>query len=260
LGYFIKNGFLFIRGIYYKGDSYSCPVCEGRFRKFLPGGFDLPVLKQKQVVGGGFRENLICPRCLSTDRDRLIMLFLKQKSDFFTKPNKVLHIAPEPSLYKIFKKSENLDYVPGTKYLEGFYYSNKLLSLDVTSLPFDDDTFDYVIANHLLEHIKDDHKAMREIHRVLKPEGKAILQVPIALALEQTYENNKVQTPKERERHFGQFDHVRLYGKDYAQRLEKAGFKVVKYKPGTPDWPMEHPDIYALNKNEYLYVAFKTRK
>ena len=257
VGNFAKSVFLSFRGVYYRGNNYYCPVCNKSYRKFLPGGFDLPVIKEKEIIGGGYRENNICPGCISTDRDRLVFLYLQQKTDFFQKNNKVLHIAPEPSLYTTFIKLKNLEYIAGTKYLEGFYYSKKLISLDITSLRFDDNTFNYIIANHILEHIEDDLLAMREIYRTLKPGGTAILQVPIALKLKNTYENSEITTKKEREEHFGQFDHVRLYGADYKKRLENAGFKVLKIKPGTKEWALNDIERYGLNKNEYLYIALK---
>ncbi len=256
-GIALKELYLKIRMYYYRGDNYYCPICQHGYKTFLTGGFDLPVIREKQIVGAGKREQNICPGCLSTDRDRLVYLYLHEKTDFFKKPQKVLHIAPEPALYKVFRKLKNLDYIAGTKYQEGFYYSDKLMVLDITALDFADEQFDFVMANHILEHIENDRKAMQEIYRVLKPNGQAILQVPIALALNKTYENPLVKTEKEREKHFGQFDHVRLYAEDYKERLEKAGFDVLKTKPGTSQWPMKNIKRYGLNKNEYLYVAIK---
>ena len=259
LGHSVKKALLFIRGMYYKGNNYYCPICGGYFRKFLPGGFDLPVIKEMQITGAGYRQNNVCPRCLSTDRDRLVYLYLKERTDFFSVLLKVLHIAPEPSLYKIFKKLDNIEYIAGTKYQEGFYYSEKLIKLDITSLPFNNDYFDLIIANHILEHIEDDRLAMKELYRVLKIGGQAILQVPISLKLNKTYENPTVKSKTEREKHFGQFDHIRLYGKDYPKRLEEVGFQVEKLKPGTEKWPLNEITKYGLNKNEYLYVAHKVK-
>ncbi len=257
LGFWLKELKLFFTGLRYAGNKYYCPLCRHGFKTMLPGGFDLPVIKELEIVGGGYRLNNICPRCQSTDRDRLVFLYLKHKTGFFTKPQKVLHVAPEPALYKVFNKTDNLDYTAGTKYQEGFYYNDTLPSIDLTALPYGDNQFDFVIANHVLEHIENDHKAMTEIYRVLKPGGQAILQVPLSLKLEQTYEDPSVKTEQEREKHFGQFDHVRLYGRDYPDKLKNAGFKVLKLKPASGDWPLDDVEKYALNKNEYLYIGLK---
>jgi SAM-dependent methyltransferase len=257
LGFMLKELKLMVTGWRYSGDKYYCPLCEHNFKTMLPGGFDLPVIKKMEIVGAGLRQNNICPRCQSTDRDRLVFLYLKDKTSFFTENMSVLHVAPEPSLYKVFSKMKNLNYIAGTKYQEGFYYNDKLPSIDLTNLPYENNQFDFVIANHVLEHIENDKKAMTEIFRVLKPGGQAILQVPISLKLTTTYEDPDIKTEKEREEHFGQFDHVRLYGTDYKDKLEKAGFKVLKIKPDTEEWPMSNVEKFALNKNEYLYIGKK---
>ncbi len=223
----------------------------------LPGGFDLPVIKEKEIVGGGYRQNNICPRCQSTDRDRLVYLYLKEKTTFFTAPQQVLHVAPEQSLFRVFSKLPNLTYTAGTKYQEGFYYSDELPVIDLRALSYNDNTFDFVIANHVLEHIKEEKKVLREIFRVLKPGGNAILQVPIANKLKQTFEDITIVTKSDRERYYGQFDHVRLYGTDYPERLASAGFVVTKTKPGEDAWPMPTVKKFALNSDEYLYIAQK---
>jgi SAM-dependent methyltransferase len=258
-GYLLKSVWLKYQALKYRGNNYYCPLCGKSYRTFLPGGFDLPVIKEKNIVGAGLRENNICPGCQSTDRDRLVFLYLEQNSDFFTQYNRVLHVAPEPALFNVFKKLKNIEYFPGTKYHEGFYYRKNIMKLDITSLDFENNKFDFVIANHILEHITDDYKAMKEILRVLKPGGQAILQVPIALSLNTTYENTNIKSAKEREKYFGQFDHVRLYGKDYYKRLEKTGFNVLKLKPNTDNWKVDNIDKYGINKNEYLYVCFKPK-
>lgn len=257
LGFWLKNLKLVFTGYRYAGNNYYCPICKHTFKTMLPGGFDLPVIKEKEIIGGGYRLNNICPRCQSTDRDRLIFLYLQEKTNFFKEHQRVLHVAPETSLYKVFKKMKNLEYIAGTKYQEGFYYSDKLPSIDLTSLPYSDNHFDFVFANHVLEHIDNDKVAMKEIFRVLKPNGIAILQVPIANKLSTTFEDANIKTKEDRELYFGQFDHVRLYGIDYAQKLKNAGFSVSRIRPGDDAWPINDIDKYALNKKEYLYVAKK---
>lgn len=208
--------------LFYMGNKVECPVCEHSFRKFLPYGYT------KQTG----RDNALCPRCLSLERHRLMYLYLKEKTDFFTKNLKVLHIAPEQCFYKRFRALENLDYTTGD--LESPIAD---VHFDVQAIPFANETYDVVICNHVLEHVDDDTKAMSEIYRILKPGGFAILQVPQDSEAEKTYEDPTITDPSEREKHFLQKDHVRLYGLDYAERLSAVGFKVTA-------------DTYANNYSE----------
>ncbi len=258
LGYLLKNIRLMVRGYLYKGDRYYCPICQHSFKTMLPGGFDLPVTKEKEIIGGGYRQNNICPRCQSTDRDRLVYLYLKEKTTFFTEPQQVLHVAPEQSLFRVFSKLPNLTYIVGTKYQEGFYYSDELPVIDLRALLYKNNTFDFVIANHVLEHIKEEERVLHEIFRVLKPGGSAIVQVPIANKLNKTFEDPGILTKNDREKFYGQFDHVRLYGKDYPDHLSAAGFVVTKIKPGEKHWQMSEINKFALNADEHLYIAKKT--
>ena len=256
LGKKLRGGWQKYLSIKYKGSEYFCPYCGNSFRKMLPGGFDLPVLKEMKIVGGGYRNNLVCPRCYSVDRDRMIYLFLDEKTDIFTSPYKVLHIAPEGCIRALLTSLPHLDYHSGVKYHEGYYYNRNVNILDVTKLPYEDESFDVVICNHVLEHIEDDSKAIAEIYRILKPPGWAILQVPISLKLEETFHDPSVKTKEERERVFGQFDHVRIYGQDYPRILQRQGFKVKHYSP-FDEVPQEELKKYALNPDELLYVAYK---
>jgi SAM-dependent methyltransferase len=259
-GWFLKSVFLTLRGWYYLGNRFTCPVCGHSFRKMLPGGFDLPVIKEKHIVGAGRRDNDICPRCQSTDRDRLIFSYLKYETDFFQKPFTVLHVAPEPALYKVFSRAKNLDYHPATKYAEGLYYSSKVETADLLDLHFEEDTFDWVICNHVLEHIPDDKSAMREILRVLKPEGRAILQVPVSFQLEKTFEDDSITTEADREKYFGQFDHVRIYGRDYPERLKEAGFRVSLIRQDKDFESVPNLAKFAVNPEEILFLCQKPEK
>jgi len=248
-----KKIYLTTRGLYYKGSNIECPICNHHFKKMLPGGFDLEIIKEKEIIGSGLRNNNICPYCQSTDRDRLVFIYLNQETEIFTQKVKILHISPEPALYNNLCKHSNILYVTGTKYAEGIYYHKDINSIDLLELPYSDGEFDMVICNHVLEHIIDDDKAISEIYRVTSTGGSAILQVPISNKIKITYEDSTITDEKLREKHFGQFDHVRIYGKDYSSRLENAGFKVQLYSPNDSTKKNE----FALNKNEKLYIAHK---
>lgn len=190
-----------------KGNAVQCPVCEHSYSKFLPYG---------RIA----RPNALCPDCLALERHRLIWLFLREKTDFFTANLRVLHIAPEHCFIERFEALPNLDYV--TADIESPLAKVKM---DVHDIPFPDNSFDVVFCNHVLEHVTDDIKACSEFNRVLKPTGWGILQSPVYM-LEQTLEDNSITDTAERERIFGQRDHVRKYGKDYAVRLRNSGIKI----------------------------------
>lgn len=242
--------------IYYYGHKYECPFCGNTFRKLLAGGFDLSVIIEKEIIGAGRRDNCVCPRCYSTDRDRLIHFYLKNSSPIFDQNLDLLHIAPSGGLKALLSTLKNINYQSGVKYHEGFYYSKDISMIDVTKLSFNDESFDVILCNHVLEHIHDDRKAMSELFRVLKPGGWAILQVPISNILDVTYENSAITDPKDRENHFGQFDHVRIYGKDYVKRLNASGFRVKEISP-LSEWKENNIERFAVNEKEILFVAYK---
>jgi len=248
-----------IESLFFSGNEYECPFCGGKYRKLLPGGEKLPFFKDNKIIGGGRRANMLCPRCHSTDRDRLIYFYLNSNT-LLSKPNiSLLHIAPEPSLKKYLKKFSNITYTCGDKFekgYDGFYYDKDTLSLDLTSLPFSDNSFDIIICNHVLEHIVNEKKALNEIYRVLNPDGWAILQVPVASELAQTIENN-ADSDEKRASLYGQRDHVRLYGLDYLSRLKKHGFNVKDWSPVLQSDP-KLLNRYAINALEKVFIASKS--
>lgn len=216
----------------------ECPVCENTFQKFLPYG----------VKGG---ENRLCPTCLSLERHRMIWHYLQHETEFFTKQYKMLHFAPEQCFLKRFKALKNLDYTTAD-----LVSPIADLHCDIQDIPLEDNSFDIVFCNHVLEHVPDDHKAMKELYRVLKPGGFGILQVPQNMEFEHTYEDSSITSQKEREIHFGQYDHLRLYGKDYASELEEAGFIVeeINYVEKVGE---EYGERIRIRATEPLYIVKK---
>jgi SAM-dependent methyltransferase len=258
VGVWLRNKQQWINGVYYKGSKYYCPYCNHSFRKLLPAGSDFEVLKRKQVIGAGFRENALCPKCFSTDRDRLIYLLLREKPELLNKGNRILHLAPEKSIKAYLQKHKNLEYIAGDKFEEeytSFYYDQDVIYMDLLKLKAEDDSFDGIICNHVLEHILEESIAINEISRVLKKGGWAILQVPYSNNTELTL-NRETKSPKEREELFGQFDHVRLYGLDYPEILRKNGLSVdvIDLRNFIKDNELER---YAVNKEEKIFLAGK---
>jgi SAM-dependent methyltransferase len=198
-----------IIALFLRGNRYIDPIDEKGFRKFLPYGYENP------------RENVLSPSTLSLERHRLLWLFLKQRTNFFSEKLKVLHFAPEQAFYKRFKRQKNLEYV--TTDLNSPLADVKA---DICHLPFENESFDVILCNHVLEHIPNDKKAMEELFRVMKPEGWGVFQIPQDMNRETTFEDDSITDKKERAKIFGQYDHVRIYGKDYFDKLRAVGFQV----------------------------------
>src|SRR5215471_10377195 len=197
------------------GFAIKCPFCGWRFRRMRPSGFSYPILVQNRVVGATPRPNVVCPRCKSNDRERLLYLFLKNETRLLDDGGTLLHVAPEPQIRRALMNCARVRYVS-----TDLHAKDAMVRADLLTLPLRDGSFNAVICNHVLEHVHDDRKAMREIRRVLNDGGWAILQVPIALALTRTVEDPGVTDPNERIRRFGQRDHVRMYAPDdYPTRL-----------------------------------------
>ncbi len=235
----VASFLLRIIAIFLKGNRFEDPITGKKYRKMLPYG---------RIES---RPNALAPHSLSLERHRLIWLYLKEKTDFFTTNKRVLHIAPEYCFLKPFKNLNNLDYVTGD-----------LISpwadvrMDVQNIPFPENSFDVVICNHVLEHVDNDRKAMGELFRVMKFGGYGIFQVPIDNSVQETIEDKTINTPALREKHYKQRDHYRLYGRDYPERLRKIGFMVIEdhYVKSL------HPNLverYSLPKDEILYICKK---
>lgn len=220
--------------VWYRGTKYTDPIDGRSFRKFLPYGYENP------------RENVLSPSTLSLERHRLLWLYLKNKTNFFTSPHKVLHFAPEQAFYNRFKALANLEYV--TTDLNSPLADVKA---DICDLPFPDNSFDVILCNHVLEHIPDDLGAMKELYRILKPGGWGIFQIPQDLKRTVTFEDDTITDRKERAKIFGQYDHVRIYGRDYFDKLRKVGFAVME-EDYTKELTLEQLDENRLAKGEII--------
>lgn len=188
------------------GDAVWCPVCERGFRSFVP-------------FHG--REAAACPGCRSLERHRLMWLFFQRGTDLLTAQTKVLHVAPERHLQDRLRSMPTIDYLSGD--LLG---RDAKVKIDVTAIDLPDESFDVVLCSHVLEHVTDDSAAMRELLRVTRPGGWAVLDAPVDENRAQTYEDWAVTDPRGREAHFGQRDHVRVYGRNYPDLLRAAGWEV----------------------------------
>lgn len=175
-------------------------------------------------------KGIICPICHSLPRQRNLIKFLNY-TDIFTKTCRVLHFAPEECLKDIFESYDNIEYI--TTDILG----DVTVRMDITDNLFKDNVFDYVICSHVLEHIENDRQAISEIARVLKPSGLALIQIPIDKNRQKTYEDSSIKSASARKKAFGQHDHVRIYGKDFINRLSKFSSGVID-------------DIYVCKKNK----------
>jgi SAM-dependent methyltransferase len=236
----------------HKGNTYTCPLCQFSSKDLSKLGSDLPVLRQKQVIGGGLRLGG-CFSCGANDREKLIYLFLKDKTELFASSAKmrVLHIAPERRIAAQLLELNLLEYVCGDLYVAEYNYPDYVQNMDVLDIPYPDNHFDIILCNHVLEHIPADLDAMKSLCRVLKPGCKALLQVPISANSTTTDEDFTITDPKILEQRFGQFDHVRIYGQDYVTRLTSAGFKVNRTNISA-----EYPKT-GVNINEDLFICTK---
>lgn len=234
--------FKLVAPLLYRGDNVECPVCEKKFSRFLSYGY-----------GKGHRENVLCPYDLTLERHRLMWLYLKNHSAFFSQPQKVLHIAPEQCFHKRFKNQKNLDYLTAD-----LVSPIADMHFDLHHIPLEDNSFDVVFCNHVLEHVDDALQCMRELHRVMKPGGWGIMQVPQDFSREKTYEDPTITSPEEREKHFWQYDHVRLFGRDYPEWLKKAGFRVEIFDKESK-MSEELIERYRLSKQEILYIVHKDK-
>ncbi len=224
-----------IADLFFRGKGTIDPINGRSYRKFLPYGY-------KQL-----RPGALSPGTISLERHRALWLFLQRHTDFFTQADrKILHIAPEQAFFKRFKKLFGKNYIT-----VDLYSPIADVKADITALPFEDDSFDVILCNHVLEHIENDRKAMSELYRVMKPGGYGIFQIPLDASRPQTFEDPAITDPDERTKIFGQYDHVRIYGMDYFKRLQSAGFHTEAIRVKDLFSP-EEIKRYALDENEII--------
>lgn len=230
------------------GEERYCLICGKRINKFLPAGEEQELFKSHHIIGGGKRGHAICPNCGCLDRNRWCMYVLVQYTDIMNKSCSVLHFAPEKGITELIETNKECTY-----YSADLLQNRAMLQVDLTNILFCDSVFDYIILNHVLEHISKEKIAIQELKRVLKNDGVIIMSFPICTDLN-TYEDKSVVTERDRKIHFGQEDHVRLYGKDYKERLESYGLSV---DVCTPKQKLSHLEIrkYGFIEDDVILLC-----
>jgi SAM-dependent methyltransferase len=243
-------------GLAFPGHGRTCPLCGNRVREFKPHGGGAAVLERRRVVGGMRREADRCPVCHGCDRTRMMMLYLERVAGVGRGEKAVLHVAPDYGLYLWLRRQAGVSYTGTDLDAARYRHIANMRSADLTATPFAADEFDIVICSHVLEHVPDDARAMREIRRILKPGGHALLLTPLATDGRGTDEDPTIGDPLERDRRFGQWDHVRIYGRDDSlARMRAAGFETTAFAPFEA-FPQAAEELH-LNPLEILPVGTK---
>ncbi|HTL10313.1 MAG TPA: methyltransferase domain-containing protein [Chitinophagaceae bacterium] len=236
-----------------RGKGFTCNFCGHQYERFVPeypNKNAAPVLAQANVIAG-YGKNVYCPHCMSKNRERLLRAVFE--SDLPVKGKRILQFSPEKHLFRYLSAHAS---VTTADLLPGFYkgIDKNVQQADATQLLQADNSFDVIVANHILEHIPNDTQAMQEMYRVLKPGGFAVLQVPFSETLHQTIEDPGIHDPVLQERRFGQHDHVRIYAlNDYIARLQSAGFTVRLLTAAY----LQQYATYAIQENECVIAGYK---
>ena len=231
-------------GVLYVGRGKECPICGCRRRKFLPYGY---------VVQ---RENALCPNCLSLERHRMLWLYLKDQTTLFDTRPQLLHIAPEVALMKRLRRIYTE--VPERYQTADLESPLADMHFDIQHIPLEGESVDVIFCNHILEHVEDDRVALAELYRIMRQGGWGVMLSPVDRSREHTFEDDTITDAAERTRLFGQYDHRRVYGRDYAQRLAAAGFEVeeIAFAKALSEGAVK---LYGLS-DEHLYIVRKPRK
>lgn len=248
-GNFIADNLVTRRKPYLAGDKH-CIICKSNFKEFLPMGIQEEIFNRHHIIGGGYRSNCICPCCGAGDRERWFYYVLQNKTDISEISGRVLHFAPERGIMEYIKQNKKIDY-----YTADIVMGQAMHVTDITDIQYRDNTFDYVICNHVMEHVADEKRAVEEVKRVLKKNGKWIFSFPICTDMT-TYEDSAIISPEARLKAYGQIDHVRLYGSDYKARFEKYGLELQIY---SPEREIDATDIskYGFIEDDVIIVATK---
>ena len=225
----------------------ECPVCGHKGIDFIP----FPNIIHKEVI---------CPTCHCHERQRALWLYFQKNKNLINDGTRILHFAPEKQFKELFTSKDTeyhtADFNPGD-------YADADEKIDIQDIPYDDNYFDLILCSHVLEHVPDDMRALRELRRVLKPQGIALIMVPMNgvsynLPYDEfkTLEKDEYNTPELREKHYGQFDHLRLYGADFKQRIFESGFELLG-EDFIKNLGLETIERYALVRNEKIYECTK---
>ncbi len=242
-----------LKRILFGGNKYICPICQTRLGKFYWIGRENEFFNALGGVLGAGKRRGGCFKCNSTDKERLLFVYLEKKIPEYLRDSRfsVLHFGPEKPVKKLFESFVSIDYNPVDYYAEGYSYDHDVKQMDVQNILLKDASVNLLICCHVLEHVGDVETALKEIHRVLKPGGTAILQVPLAVNLKRTMELELI-IEKEivNDLIYGQGDHLRLFGLDYLDMITEAGFEVDKYN-------FEGQSKFGIPFNDFLIVATK---
>jgi SAM-dependent methyltransferase len=230
-----------VQKINFRGNNVYCACCGCSFRAFAPFGVPRS-------------PNRICLQCDSLERHRLLWMFLEKRTDLFTTPCRLLHVAPEKVFFNKFKRTASIDYYPADLFPRDYPAGTKLLDLLDPGIPVH--SFDVIICNHVFQYIVEDRKAIKNVYHMLKPGGWAILQVPIDISREESLEDYAITNPRDRERVYGLSEHVRWYGRDYASRLQEAGFQV-EMLDFIGEFSQEETARYGFWKGEKIFYCKK---
>lgn len=238
---------------YEKIYSKYCLLCGSRIKDFEEGGWtDSPLFYEKHIIGGGKRSNCICPVCKCNDRMRWVYYTICKHTDMLKEKCRVLYFAPEKQIVDtLFLEEKGMVF-----YGADISSRRGNIQVDMTNICFKNDYFDYVVANHVLEHIQDETAALREVYRVLSPGGKFIFSFPICTDCE-TFDDESIVSKEDRLRFYGQEDHVRLYGTDYLKRIESVcDLKIQCFSP-QDDLPHEKILEYGFIKDDIVMIGRK---
>lgn len=231
--------------------EHYCILCGKKIEEFLPSGVEAELFKNHLVIGGGVRKHATCPNCGCIDRHRWCMFVLTHDTSILNRPCTVLHFAPEKGVAQLIGTNKECRY-----YSADLTQGRAMMRMDLKEILFKDSVFDYIIVNHVLEHVKDERSVIGELKRVLKKDGVIILSFPVCLDLD-TYEESDDLTEEERLSYFGQEDHVRLYGRDFKERLESYGLSV---EVKIPERELSHAEIekYGFIQNDMILLCKRT--